>query len=175
MFVETILGSPLEVMHVHVSLCLYTEICTHMSLCCRCCCRRCCCRCCCRRLSKTQQHVCVYIYIFSYNSVLEERYIRPRASSPEGNVSEVPHGSLATLPLVLNPLKGPHQGLLKSCGLTWVDVDHPFLACFCLSCFVIVFQRVLGPSWGQRGANLGPFGANLGPPWLEDGAQVGGK
>ena len=36
--------------------------------------------------------------------------MRPQASSPEGGVSEVPYGSLALLPLVLNILKGPQAG-----------------------------------------------------------------
>ena len=40
---------------------------------------------------------------------LHEMDIRPRASSPEGNVSDA---SMALVPLVLNPLKGPQEGFL---------------------------------------------------------------
>ena len=56
--------------------------------------------------------------------------LRPRASSPEGNVSEVPYGSLATLSLILNPLKGPQEGFDKSGGSDCLDFDHLLLACF---------------------------------------------
>ena len=95
--------------------------------------------------------------------------IRPLASSPEGSVSDA---SLALLHLVLNPLKGPHQGLLGVILTTlfW----HVFFVLFC-DRFPRALGSLLGPTWRQLGANLVPLGTNLGPTWVENGAQVGCK
>ena len=96
--------------------------------------------------------------------------IRPRASSPEGNVSDASDGSLTTLPLILNPLKGPQEGLAKFSGNLRL-FGHVFFVLFC-DRFLRGLGSLLGPTWRQLGANLGPFGANLGLTWVENGAQV---
>ena len=124
----------------------------------------------------------VYIYIYIYI------YIRPRASNPEGNVSEVPYGHLV---LVLNIVKGPQQGLPKFSAPTRVDFFsfakprahsaglttlfwHAFFSLFCDRLFVD-FGTILGPTWLQLRANLDYLESKLEPSWLQNCSQEGWK
>ena len=78
--------------------------------------------------------------------------IRSRALSPAGNLSKVPHGSLAIFTQVLRTFKGTPIGLLFCLFSTRVDFDCPFLTCVFLCCFVtdvlLILVGVL--------ANIGP-------------------
>ena len=100
--------------------------------------------------------------------------IRPWALSPEGVVSNVLYAFLVIFTLEMNT-KGPQEGVSKLLEITHMDFDHVLLACFFASCFVVLFQGLLGPSWCQLGANLGPTWALLEPTWEQLGWKIGPK
>ena len=82
--------------------------------------------------------------------------IRPWGLAERGNVSNVVDGSLAMSTLVLNTLKGPQEAVVKLVAVTCMDFDDLFCHCF-LCCFVIVFQGVLGASWGFKSTEVSSF------------------